>query len=189
MGLGGIKRSTEIAILNANYMRKRLENDYKIMYVGKHGFCAHEFILDTRNFKKTTKIEALDIAKRLQDFGFHAPTMSWPVANTMMIEPTESEDVGEMDRYIESLLIIRQEIRDIENGLIKPEDSPLKHAPHTAAVVTADNWDRVYSRQVAAYPASFVKPATKMWPSVGRLNDQFGDLNLSCSCDKVEGFE
>jgi len=189
MGTKGLRKATELAILNANYMMKRLEKDYPVMFVNKNGFCAHEFIIDCRGFKKTTGVEAVDIAKRLQDYGFHAPTMSWPVAGALMIEPTESEDKGEMDRYCDALIGIRNEIRDIEEGRYDARVNPMKMAPHTQAVVMADNWDRGYSRQVAAYPTKFVKPETKWWPTVGRIDDVYGDQNIVCTCPPMESYE
>lgn len=181
-----LRRSSEVAILNANYMRKRLENDYKILYRGSRGNVAHEFIIDCRPFKKTANVEANDIAKRLQDFGFHAPTVSWPVSGTLMLEPTESEDKRQMDNYCEALLAIRQEIRKIESGEWSREQNPVKLAPHTQQVVCADQWHRPYTRQQAAFPATFVRPGQKVWPSVGRVDDTFGDTNLFCTCAPVE---
>ncbi|XP_030852697.1 glycine dehydrogenase (decarboxylating), mitochondrial isoform X2 [Strongylocentrotus purpuratus] len=187
MGARGLRKASELAILNANYMMKRLENNYSILYKGTNGFVAHEFILDTREFKKDG-IEAIDIAKRLQDFGFHAPTVSWPVTNTLMVEPTESEDKAEMDRYCDALLHIRSEIQDIQDGRIAAKDSAIKNAPHTAATVMSADWDRAYTREQAVYPLSFVRPDTKFWPSVGRVDDVFGDQNLKCSCPPVETY-
>jgi len=189
MGHKGLRKATELAIVNANYMMKRLEKHYPVMFVNKNGFCAHEFIIDCRGFKKTSGIEAVDIAKRLQDYGFHAPTMSWPVAGALMIEPTESEDKGEMDRYCDALIGIRNEIRDVEEGRFDMRVNPLKMAPHTQSVVMADNWDRGYSRQVAAYPAKFVDPRTKWWPTVGRIDDVYGDQNIVCTCPPMESYE
>ncbi|XP_071489808.1 glycine dehydrogenase (decarboxylating), mitochondrial-like [Diadema antillarum] len=187
MGASGLRKASEVAILNANYMMKRLENAYPILYRGTHGFVAHEFILDTRVFK-SDGIEAMDISKRLQDFGFHAPTVSWPVTNTLMVEPTESEDKAELDRYCDALLFIRDEIQDIQDGRIEAKDSPIKHAPHTAAVVMSSKWDRAYSREQAAFALPFVRPETKFWPTVGRVNDVYGDQNLKCSCPPVEAY-
>ena len=189
MGHKGLRKATELAIVNANYMMKRLAKHYPVMFVNKNGFCAHEFIIDCRGFKKASGVEAVDIAKRLQDYGFHAPTMSWPVAGALMIEPTESEDKGEMDRYCDALIGIRNEIRDIEEGRFDMRVNPLKMAPHTQSVVMADNWDRSYSRQVAAYPAKFVDPRTKWWPTVGRIDDVYGDQNIVCTCPPMESYE
>jgi len=187
MGAKGLRQASETAILNANYMMKRLEDAYPILYKGTNGFVAHEFILDTREFKKHG-IEAADIAKRLQDFGFHAPTLSWPVTNTLMVEPTESEDRAEMDRYCEALLHIRTEIQDVIDGQIEAADSPLKNAPHTAAATLSSHWDKKYSREQAAFPLPFVKPESKYWPPVGRVDDVFGDKNLVCTCPSVESY-
>ncbi|KAK2589322.1 hypothetical protein KPH14_007870 [Odynerus spinipes] len=185
MGPKGLRKATQVAILNANYMSKRLEKYYKTLYKGKVGLVAHEFILDVREFKKTANIEAVDIAKRLMDYGFHAPTMSWPVAGTLMIEPTESEDKVELDRFCDALISIRQEIADIEKGKLDIVKNPLKNAPHTQLQVIVNNWDLPYSREVAAFPAPFVKKGNKIWPSVGRIDDTYGDKNLFCTCPPV----
>ncbi|XP_066601084.1 glycine dehydrogenase (decarboxylating), mitochondrial [Prorops nasuta] len=184
MGPKGLRKATQVAILNANYMSKRLEKYYKTLYKGNTGLVAHEFILDIRDFKKTANIEAVDIAKRLMDYGFHAPTMSWPVAGTLMIEPTESEDKAELDRFCESLISIRGEIEDIENGKLDIANNPLKMAPHTQEQVISSDWNRPYSRELAAFPASFVK-GNKIWPSVGRIDDIYGDKNLFCTCPPI----
>jgi glycine dehydrogenase len=184
MGAQGLKRATEVAILNANYMAKRLEAHYPVVYTGASGRVAHEFILDGRGFKKAG-IEVEDVAKRLMDYGFHAPTMSWPVAGTLMVEPTESESKAELDRFCDAMIAIRQEIRDVEEGRVKAEESPLRRAPHTARAVTAAEWDRPYSREQAAFPASWVKEA-KFWPSVARIDNTWGDRNLFCTCPAVE---
>ncbi|XP_026668204.1 glycine dehydrogenase (decarboxylating), mitochondrial isoform X2 [Ceratina calcarata] len=185
MGPKGLRKATQVAILNANYMSKRLEKYYKTLYTGKSGLVAHEFILDVRDFKKTANIEAADIAKRLMDYGFHAPTMSWPVSGTLMIEPTESEDKKELDRFCHSLISIRQEISDIESGKLDMVKNPLKLAPHTQEQVISSNWDRPYPRELAAFPAPFVKGSNKIWPSVGRIDDTYGDKNLFCTCPPV----
>ncbi|KZC11416.1 Glycine dehydrogenase [decarboxylating], mitochondrial [Dufourea novaeangliae] len=185
MGPGGLRKATQVAILNANYMSKRLEKFYRTLYKGKTGLVAHEFILDVRDFKKTTNIEAVDIAKRLMDYGFHAPTMSWPVAGTLMIEPTESEDKGELDRFCDALISIRHEINDIETGKVDIANNPLKMAPHTQEQVISSTWDRSYSRELAAFPAPFVKGNNKIWPSVGRIDDIYGDTNLFCTCPPI----
>ncbi|CAK9826760.1 Glycine dehydrogenase (decarboxylating), mitochondrial [Anthophora retusa] len=185
MGPKGLRKATQVAILNANYMSKKLENHYKILYKGKTGLVAHEFILDVRDFKKTGNIEVVDIAKRLMDYGFHAPTISWPVAGTLMIEPTESEDKKELDRFCNALISIRQEINDIENGKFDIAKNPLKLAPHTQEQVISSTWDRPYSREIAAFPAPFVKGSSKIWPSVGRIDDTYGDKNLFCTCPPV----
>lgn len=185
MGPKGLRKATQVAILNANYMSKRLEKYYKTLYKGKTGLVAHEFILDIRDLKKTANVEAVDIAKRLMDYGFHAPTMSWPVAGTLMIEPTESEDKGELDRFCDALICIRKEIGDIENGKLDIAKNPLKMAPHTQQQVISDSWDRPYSRELAAFPAAFVKKGNKIWPSVGRIDDIYGDKNLFCTCPPI----
>ncbi|CAH1774987.1 unnamed protein product [Owenia fusiformis] len=189
MGAKGLRHSSEIAILNANYMSKRLEGYYKTLYLNKNGFCAHEFIIDCRPYKKTAKIEVADIAKRLQDFGFHAPTMSWPVSGTLMVEPTESEDKRELDRFCDALITIRKEIQDIEEGRMDIKVNPLKMAPHPQSVIATDSWDRPYSREQGAYPAPFVRPETKFWPTVGRIDDIYGDQNLVCSCPPMEAYQ
>ncbi|KAA0716374.1 Glycine dehydrogenase (decarboxylating), mitochondrial [Triplophysa tibetana] len=189
MGSKGLVHATEVAILNANYMAKRLENHYKILFRGTKGFVAHEFILDVRPFKKTANIEAVDVAKRLQDYGFHAPTMSWPVAGTLMIEPTESEDKSELDRFCDSLLAIRQEIADIEEGRMDSRVNPLKMAPHSLACITSNTWDRPYSREFAAFPTPFVRPETKFWPTISRIDDIYGDQHLVCTCPPMDVYE
>jgi glycine dehydrogenase len=184
MGAAGLKAATEAAILNANYMAKRLEPHYPIVYTGAKGRVAHEFILDARAFKKAG-VEVEDIAKRLMDYGFHAPTMSWPVAGTLMVEPTESESRSELDRFCDAMIAIRREIRDVEEGRVKAEESPLRRAPHTAAAVTAPDWNRPYSREEGAFPAPWVREA-KFWPSVARIDNTWGDRNLFCTCPAVE---
>ena len=180
MGGAGLKRATEAAILNANYMAKRLAPHYPIVYQGSAGRVAHEFILDARAFKKAG-IEVEDIAKRLMDYGFHAPTMSWPVAGTLMVEPTESESKAELDRFCAAMVAIRQEIRDVEEGRMRAEESPLRRAPHTARAVTAATWERPYTREQGAFPVAWVKDA-KFWPSVARIDNTWGDRNLFCTC-------
>jgi glycine dehydrogenase len=187
LGYTGVRKATEFAILNANYMRARLQNDFSILYTGTGGTCAHEFIVDLRPFKKSAEIEAEDVAKRLIDYGFHAPTMSFPVAGTIMIEPTESEDKAELDRFCDALLSIRAEIRAIEEGKMDKHDNPLKNAPHTQFVITADEWNHSYSRQMAAYPLPYVKN-NKFWPSVARVNNTYGDRNLVCTCEPTESY-
>lgn len=187
LGNEGVTKATEYAILNANYMKARLEKDFDILYTGANGTCAHEFIVDLRPFKNTAGIEAEDVAKRLIDYGFHAPTMSFPVPGTIMIEPTESEDKAELDRFCDALLSIRAEIKAIEEGKADKADNPLKHAPHTQFVVTADEWKHAYSRQEAAYPLYYVT-LNKFWPSVARVNNTHGDRNLICTCEPVSSF-
>ena len=187
LGAAGVKKATEYAILNANYMKARLENDFDLLYVGKNGTCAHEFIVDLRPFKNSAGVEAEDIAKRLIDYGFHAPTMSFPVAGTIMIEPTESEDKAELDRFCNALLSIRAEIKAIEDGVSDKLDNPLKHAPHTQFVVSADEWNHSYTRQQAAFPLYYVT-LNKFWPSVARVNNTHGDRNLICTCEPVSSY-
>jgi glycine dehydrogenase len=187
LGAEGMKQSTMAAILNANYMRARLQNDYPILYTGSGGTCAHEFIVDLRPFKKSAEVEAEDVAKRLIDYGFHAPTMSFPVPGTIMIEPTESEDKAELDRFCEALLSIREEIRAIEEGRVERAGNVLKNAPHTQFEVCADEWKHSYTRQQAAYPLHYVM-ANKFWPSVKRVNNTVGDRNLICTCEPTEAY-
>ncbi len=187
LGTEGVKAATEYAILNANYMRARLEGKYDILYTNHNGQCAHEFIVDLRPFKKSAEIEAEDVAKRLIDYGFHAPTMSFPVPGTIMIEPTESEDKAELDRFCDALLSIREEIKAIEEGTADKKDNALKNAPHTQSVITADEWKHVYSRQEAAFPLYYVI-LNKFWPSVARVNNTHGDRNLICTCEPVESY-
>jgi glycine dehydrogenase len=187
LGAEGVKAATEYAILNANYMRAKLDGAYDVLYLGTNGTCAHEFIVDLRPFKKTAEIEAEDVAKRLMDYGFHAPTMSFPVPGTIMIEPTESEDKGELDRFCNALLSIREEIKAIEDGVADKKDNPLKNAPHTQFVVTADEWKHAYTRQQAAFPLYYVTQ-NKFWPSVARVNNTHGDRNLICTCEPVESY-
>jgi glycine dehydrogenase len=187
LGPAGLKSSTEYAILNANYMKARLEGAYKILYSGKNGSCAHEFIVDLRPFKQSAAIEAEDVAKRLMDYNFHAPTLSFPVAGTIMIEPTESEDKAELDRFCDALLNIREEIKAIENGSADKADNALKNAPHTQFVICANEWNHQYSREAAAFPLEYVKQ-NKFWPSISRVNNTYGDRNLICTCEPVESY-
>jgi glycine dehydrogenase len=188
LGFKGVKLASEYAILNANYMKARLEKAYEILYTGVNGTCAHEFIVDLRPFKASAGIEAEDVAKRLMDYGFHAPTMSFPVPGTIMIEPTESEDKGELDRFCDAMLSIRAEIAAVEQGTADKQNNVLKHAPHTQQVITADEWTRPYSRQQAAFPLEYVK-ANKFWPSVSRINNTYGDRNLICTCEPASAYE
>lgn len=185
LGRDGVRMATEYAILNANYMLARLKGHFDILYTNDHGACAHEFIVDLRPFKKSAEIEAVDVAKRLMDYGFHAPTMSFPVAGTIMIEPTESEDKMELDRFCDSLLSIRREIALIEENKIDKKDNPLKNAPHTQFAVCSDEWKKPYSREMAAFPMDVIKQ-NKFWPSVSRVNDTYGDRNLICVCLPTE---
>ena len=184
MGPDGLRRASEVAILCANYMAGRLEGHYSVLYKGDRGRVAHEFIIDARPFKKAG-VEVEDIAKRLIDYGFHAPTMSFPVAGTLMIEPTESEPKAELDRFCDALIAIRAEIREIEEGSAHPERNLLKGAPHTARAVASDTWDRPYSRERAAFPAAWVKES-KFWPAVARIDNAYGDRNLFCTCPPIE---
>ncbi len=187
LGQEGTRLSTEYAILNANYMRARLQEEYEILYTNHNGQCAHEFIVDLRPFKKSAEIEAEDVAKRLMDYGFHAPTLSFPVPGTIMIEPTESEDKAELDRFCDAMLSIRDEIRAIEEGKADKKDNALKNAPHTQFVITADEWKHSYSRQQAAFPLSYIR-SNKFWPSVARVNNTHGDRNLICTCEPVSAY-
>ncbi|MDA0686040.1 MAG: aminomethyl-transferring glycine dehydrogenase [Bacteroidetes bacterium] len=187
MGGDGLKAATEIAILNANYMKARLEKEIPILYKGENGFCAHEMILDTRVFKQSCGIEAEDFAKRLMDYNFHAPTLSFPVAGTLMIEPTESESKAELDRFCDAMLSIREEIRAIENGQADAHDNLLKSAPHCADEVISSDWNHSFSREQAAFPLPYVK-ANKFWPTVSRVNNTHGDRNLVCACLPLEAY-
>lgn len=187
LGQSGICKASEYAILNANYMKARLKKYYKILYTGKGGTCAHEFIVDLRPFKNTLGIEAEDVAKRLMDYGFHAPTLSFPVAGTIMIEPTESENKRELDRFCDAMISIFEEIKEIENGDADKKDNVLKNSPHTLAVITADEWRHSYSRSKAAFPLDYLKE-NKFWPSVSRVNNTYGDRNLICTCEPVSAY-
>ncbi|MCW3092740.1 MAG: gcvP [Ferruginibacter sp.] len=187
LGTNGVRNATEYAILNANYMKVRLEKYYKILYSGKNGTAAHEFIVDLRPFKTSAGVEAEDVAKRLMDYGFHAPTLSFPVAGTLMIEPTESEDKAELDRFCDALIAIYQEIKAIEEGVADKKDNVLKNAPHTQGVICADEWAKPYSRQQAAFPLPYVRE-NKFWPSVSRVNNTYGDRNLICTCEPTESY-
>lgn len=186
MGGNGLHQATLLAILNANYMAKRLEDAYQVLFRGPAGFAAHEFIIDLRPFQKSG-IQAEDVAKRLMDFGFHAPTMSFPVSGTLMIEPTESESKAELDRFCDAMLVIREEIAEVERGEIDAQDNPLKNAPHTAENVTVDTWDHPYSRHKAAFPLDWVFEG-KYWPPVSRVDNAYGDRNLVCSCPPIEDY-
>ncbi|KAL3810403.1 hypothetical protein ACHAXA_007031 [Cyclostephanos tholiformis] len=187
-GFEGLKKSTEIAILNANYMAARLSGAYDILFLGKNGQCAHEFILDLRPLKAATGVTEEDVAKRLQDYGFHSPTMSWPVAGTLMVEPTESEDLAELDRFCDAMLAIRAEIDDVGSGRIPLEGSPLRNAPHTMDDILDEKWDRKYTREVGAYPAPWIR-ANKFWPTCGRVDNVYGDRNLVCTCPPLSAYE
>ncbi|MEP6747041.1 MAG: aminomethyl-transferring glycine dehydrogenase [Bacteroidota bacterium] len=187
LGAEGMKRSTEYAILNANYMRARLEKYYPILYLGNNGTCAHEFIVDLRPFKTSAGVEAEDVAKRLIDYGFHAPTMSFPVPGTIMIEPTESEDKAELDRFCDAMISIHEEIMAIENGKSDKVNNPLKNAPHTQWTICSTEWHHPYTREEAAFPLAYVVK-NKFWPSVARINNTYGDRNLICTCEPMESY-
>jgi len=187
LGAEGVTRATKYAILNANYMKARLEKHYKILYSGSNGTCAHEFIVDLRPFKTSAGIEAEDVAKRLMDYGFHAPTLSFPVPGTIMIEPTESEDKAELDRFCHAMISIHEEIVAIEEGKADKMDNALKNAPHTQAVICGDEWAHAYTRTQAAFPLAYVKE-NKFWPSIGRVNNTYGDRNLICTCEPVSSY-
>jgi glycine dehydrogenase len=188
MGSEGLTRATELAILNANYIAKRLEGHYSILYKGAHGLVAHECIIDLREFKKSAEIEVDDIAKRLIDYGFHPPTVSWPVAGTIMVEPTESESLEELDRYCDAMIAIREEIREIEEGKVSRANNLLKNAPHTAADLADSVWDRPYSRETAVFPTAFTREG-KFWATVNRIDNAYGDRNLVCSCLPLDAYK
>ena len=183
LGADGLTQATKIAILNANYIKERLDGYYDTLYTGEQGRAAHEMIIDCRAFK-TNGIEVTDIAKRLMDYGFHAPTVSFPVAGTMMIEPTESESKAEMDRFCDAMISIRQEIEEASKSDV---NNPLKNAPHTQDMVCNDQWDFPYSRTTAAFPLSYIKE-DKFWPSVRRVDDAYGDRNLICTCAPIDDY-
>ncbi|WP_353172652.1 aminomethyl-transferring glycine dehydrogenase [Paracandidimonas soli] len=187
MGAEGLRRATEVAILNANYIAERLRPYYPVLYAGENGRVAHECILDIRPIKDSSGISAEDIAKRLMDYGFHAPTMSFPVAGTLMVEPTESEGLAELDRFIDAMIAIRKEIEQVENGQADAEDNVLKNAPHPAHVLLADQWEHSYSREQAAYPVASLR-ANKYWPPVARVDNAWGDRNLTCACPPIEAY-
>ena len=188
MGSTGLRRASEVAILNANYMAFRLKDHYEILFTNDNGCCAHEFILECRGFEKSSGIRIDDIAKRLMDYGFHAPTMSWPVAGTLMVEPTESESREELDRFCDAMIAIRAEIKVIEEGRADTEDNLLKNAPHTMEMIGSDEWTHPYSRQEAAWPAEWLKQG-KFWTHVSRVDNPFGDRNLVCSCEGMEQYD
>ncbi len=188
MGAQGLKQASQLAILNANYIAKRLENHYNVLYKGQNGRVAHECIIDIRPIRESCGITEEDIAKRLMDYGFHAPTMSWPVPGTMMIEPTESESRAELDRFCDAMIQIREEIRQVENGKLSAPESPLRYAPHTLADLVAENWQRPYSREQAVFPMHSLR-ANKFWPSINRIDNAYGDRNFVCSCPSMEVYE
>jgi glycine dehydrogenase len=188
IGASGLTKATQVAILNANYIMKKLEKEFKVLYTGTKGFVGHELIFDLRDYKHHNNIEVEDVAKRLMDYGYHAPTVSFPVPGTIMVEPTESESLVELDRFCEAMFSIKQEINDIAEGKLDQIDNPLKNAPHTAEEVTADSWNHNYSRQSAAFPTEWTKE-NKFWPSVGRVDNAYGDRNLVCSCLPISEYE
>jgi glycine dehydrogenase len=186
MGGKGLTAATKVAILNANYVAARLQAHYPLLYKGRFGRVAHECIIDVRPLKNTAGVSVDDVAKRLIDYGFHAPTMSFPVAGTLMIEPTESESRHEIDRFCDAMIAIRDEIRAIEEGRMSRENNPLKHAPHTALDLAEDNWSRPYSRRQACFPTAL--SAYKYWPPVNRIDNIYGDRNLICTCPPIEEY-
>jgi glycine dehydrogenase len=191
MGAEGLLKATQVAILSANYIAIRLAEHYPVLYTGRNGMVAHECIIDLRPLKLSSGISEEDVAKRLMDFGFHAPTMSFPVSGTLMIEPTESESKAELDRFIDALIQIRKEIADVESGNIDAENNPLKNAPHTLADIMDEGWDRPYSKMQAAYPSQpeDTVASNKYWPSVNRIDNVYGDRNLFCACPSIESYE
>ena len=188
MGSEGLKLATQNAILNANYIAHKLKDHFPILYKGKNGNVAHECIIDIRKIKSETGITEEDIAKRLIDFGFHAPTMSWPVPGTMMIEPTESESLSEINKFCDSLIKIKEEINKVKNGNFDKNDNPLKNAPHTHLELTANEWKHKYDRESAAYPSATLK-SYKYWPPVARVDNVYGDKNLFCSCPTMDEYK
>jgi len=188
MGNEGMRKATQVALLNANYVAKRLAPHYKTLYTGRNGLVAHECILDLRPLKDATGIGAEDVAKRLVDFGFHAPTLSFPVSGTLMVEPTESESQHELDRFIDAMIQIREEIRAVEEGKLDREDNPLKHAPHTATAVSASEWTHTYPRELAAFPLPSLK-LQKYWSPVARVDNVYGDKNIMCACIPIDAYK
>jgi glycine dehydrogenase len=187
MGAEGLTEATKIAILNANYMAKRLNDYFPVLYTGNKGLVAHECIIDIRPLTEQSGITVEDVAKRLMDYGYHAPTMSWPVAGTLMIEPTESESKAELDRFCAAMISIHGEIQQVIDGAADKDDNVLKNAPHTAEMVISDSWSHPYSREQAAYPLASLREH-KFWPSVGRIDNVHGDRNLVCSCVGMEAY-
>jgi glycine dehydrogenase len=188
VGGKGLARCTEVAILNANYLAKRLSNHYPILYRGAGGWVAHEFILDFRPFKASAGIEVEDVAKRLMDYGFHAPTLSFPVHGTLMVEPTESESKEELDRFVDTMNAIFEEIKEVETGVADKVDNVLMNAPHTAEMLTANEWTHAYSREKAAFPLEWLRE-NKFWVPVGRVDNAWGDRNLFCTCEPLENYK
>ena len=188
MGPGGLTLATQVAILNANYVARRLRGAYGLLYSGRDELIAHECIVDTRPFKASAGVDVTDLATRLMDYGFHAPTVSFPVPGTLMVEPTESEPKQELDRFVEAMLAIRDEILAIEEGRADPTDNVLRNAPHTLEDVIADDWDHPYSRELAGFPSRHTREH-KVWPAVGRVDAAYGDRNLVCTCPPMEEYE
>ena len=187
MGPDGLRQATQVAILNANYIARRLNEHFPVLYTGQGGLVAHECILDLRPITRETGVTVEDVAKRLIDYGFHAPTLSFPVPGTLMVEPTESEPLAELDRFIDAMIAIRGEIRRIEEGIWPKEDNPLRNAPHTAASLLGSEWTRPYSRELGAFPLASLRQA-KYWPPIGRVDNVYGDRNLFCSCVPVDAY-
>jgi glycine dehydrogenase len=187
LGGDGLTEATKYAILNANYIKSKLENHYKILYTGSKGRIAHELILDCNQYLKTADVAVIDIAKRLMDYGFHAPTVAFPVGGTLMVEPTESEPLSEIDRFVDAMISIRKEIAAIEEGSVDKHENLIKHAPHTLAMVATDNWSYPYTRETAAFPVPMAKE-DKYWPAVTRIDDAWGDRNLVCTCAPIESY-
>jgi glycine dehydrogenase len=187
MGSGGLTKATQVAILNANYVARRLAPRFPVLFTGRDGLVAHECIIDVRGAKETAGVTVEDIAKRLMDYGFHAPTMSWPVAGTLMVEPTESESKDELDRFCDAMIAIADEIDRIESGEWGPDDNPLRNAPHTFEVVAAADWPHAYSRERAAFPVAGLRDE-KYWPPVGRIDNPYGDRNLVCTCPPLDAY-
>jgi len=188
MGPEGLTRATKMAILNANYLAAELKDDYGILYSGECGRVGHEMILECRKLKSATGITEIDIAKRMMDYGYHAPTVSFPVHGTLMIEPTESESKEELDRFVDAMKAIYAEIKEVEAGIADKEDNVLKNAPHSDRVVVTDSWERPYGREKAAFPLPWVRD-NKFWPAVARVDDAWGDRNLVCTCEPMENYE
>jgi glycine dehydrogenase len=187
LGAEGLKKVTEMAILNANYLAAKLKGNYEVLYSGETGRVAHEMILDCRHFKQAYGIETGDIARRLMDYGYHAPTLSFPVHETLMVEPTESESKQELDRFADAMITIKLELEEIKNGKADKEDNVLKNAPHTALEVTGNEWNHAYDRQKAAFPLPWIA-SNKFWPTVGKIDSGYGDRNLVCSCAPIEEY-
>jgi glycine dehydrogenase len=188
MGQAGLRKATQVALLNANYIARRLAPHYETLYTGRNGLVAHECILDLRPLKDATGIGAEDVAKRLIDFGFHAPTLSFPVAGTLMVEPTESESLHELDRFINAMIEIRAEIRAVEEGKLDREDNPLRNAPHTATMVAGSEWTHSYTRELAAFPLAVLRQQ-KYWPPVARVDNVYGDKNIMCACIPIDAYK